>query len=166
MTAEPPMMPKPPQRGLTLLELLVGLAITALLMGSLVAMLVSASAAGDDGSERRDLQTQAQFALRRMALRIRQTPNALLPPKSDDASSGTWLAPATYDLRSGTVAGTLALTETIAATGKVLAEPVSSFSITSPTVTAGRTLIAVRITLARGNSRASASLVARMGGAR
>lgn len=156
----------PTQHGLTLIELLVGLAISAILMATLAPMLVSTSAASGASAEQQDLQTQAQFALQRIARKIEQTPNALLPQKSDDTSSGTWLLPATYDLRNGTVAGTLALTETDSAGSRVLAEPVSSFSITSPSVTAGQTLIAVSITLAQAKSSAAASLLVRMGGVR
>ncbi len=168
------MPPTPRQHGLTLVEVLLGLAITALLMASLVTMLKNASDASIASAEQLDLQTQAQFAVQRIAMQIQATPNVLLLQKSDDASSFPWLLPATYALQSGSVADTLALTETVVgAAPRVLAEPVSIFSITSAPVTTGQTtLILVSVTLERTNpanfvkTTAAASLSVRMGGPR
>ncbi|MEC5217195.1 prepilin-type N-terminal cleavage/methylation domain-containing protein [Actimicrobium sp. GrIS 1.19] len=154
------------QNGVTLIELLVGLAIAGLLMAPLMRLLSNTAALGAVNADQQALQQQVQFAMQRIALQVGQGTNSLLPPKADNTSSGTWLNPALYDLRAGSVAGTLALTETIAGVSHVLAEPVGSFSITSPPVTAGQTLIVVSITLARGDLQASATQQMRLGGAR
>ena len=157
------------QAGMTLVELLVGLALTVLLLVSVTALLRVNTAAAGASSEQLDLQEQAQFAVRRIARRIDQTPAAMLAPKGNDASSADWLAPALYDLRSGTTPGTLALSETITEPGRtttrVLAEPATSLAITSAPVSAGRTLVTVSLTLVRGNASASAAVTTRLGGA-
>ena len=157
------------QDGMTLVELLVGLALTVLLLQSVTALLRVHGAAAGATSEQLDLQEQAQFAVRRIAARIDRTPAAMLATKGNDASSAGWLAPALYDLRNGTAPGTLALSETITEAGvtttRVLAEPATSLSITSAPVSAGRTLVTVALTLARGNASASAAVKVRLGGA-
>jgi Tfp pilus assembly protein PilW len=153
---------------MTLVELLVGLALTVLLLRSVTVLLRVHAAAAGSASEQLDLQEQAQFAVRRIARRIDQTPAALLAPKGNDATSAGWLAPALYDLRNGTAPGTLALSETMTEAGltttRVLAEPATSLSITSAPVSVGRTLVTVSLTLVRGNASASAAVTARLGG--
>ena len=157
------------EQGVTLIELLIGLAVTAMLMAPLASIFSNTSAAVVIDVEQLDLQTQVQFALQRIERQIRLTPTALLSAKTDATTSGDWLAPITYSLGPGTNPSTQALIETIGigagATSHLLAEPVSSFSISSPSAAAGKTLIAVALTLAGLHATASANNVSRMGGA-
>lgn len=151
-----------PQRGMTLVELLVGLAITALLMASMVKMLGSATAASSLSSQQLDLQARTQFALQRIALQIGKSNAAVLPDKADSKTSSPWPLAAAYTW----VPGTGILSEQIGATTQVVAEGVSNFSITSPSVSAGQTLIAVSLTLSAGADSNSGILQARLGGAK
>jgi Tfp pilus assembly protein PilW len=163
------MTPSRRRAGMTLVELLVGLALTVLLLRSVTALLRVNTAAAGSAAEQLDLQEQAQFAVRRIARRIDQTPATMLAPKGNDATSAGWLAPALYDLRNGTAPGTLALCETLAGSGvtttRVLAEPATSLVITSAPVSVGRTLVTVSLTLVRGNASAGAAVTVRLGGA-
>lgn len=149
--------------GLTLIELLVGLALTAMLLIPMTSMLQVSNAAGAASSVQLDLQEQAQFAVRRIVRRIEQTPPAILPDKPDNTSSALWLAPALFDLRPGSAPGTLALTETIGQVSTVLAEPVGVFAITAAPVVAGRPVVNVALTLKNGAASASASVSVRLG---
>ena len=137
--------------GLTLIELLVGLALTAMVLVAMTSMLQVSSASSAASAEQLDLQEQAQFAMRRIVQRIEQTPAALLAPKSND-TSGSWLSPALYDLRGGS------LSETIGGTTSVLAENATSLSITSAPVNLGHPVVTVAFTLNKLN--ASARIVA------
>lgn len=150
---------------MTLVEVLLGLALTALLLVALNAMLQVSTAAGAAASQQLDLQEQAQFAARRIVRRIESTPGTVLSPKSDVASSGDWLAPALFDLRAGSAAGTLALVETLDGATRVLAEPASSLSITAAPAGGGRAVVTVALALEKGNASASAVVSARLGGA-
>jgi Tfp pilus assembly protein FimT len=150
-------------QGMTLVELVLGMALTAMLLVAMTSMLQASSAAGAVSGAQLDLQEQAQFAVRRIASRIELTPASILPAKPDDSSSAGWLAPALYDLRPGTNPTTLALTETIGPVSTVLAEPVTTFSITSAPVSAGRSVVKVALTLDAGNASASAAVSVRLG---
>lgn len=152
-------------RGMTLIELLIGLALTALLLVALNSMLQVSTAAAAVAAEQLDLQEQAQFAARRIVRRIERTPGTLLAPKSDNASSGDWLAPSLFDLRPGSAVGTLAISETIGSATYVLAEPATSLVITSEPTGAARPVVTVALTLAKGTASASAVVSARLGGA-
>ncbi len=150
--------------GVTLVELLVTLVLVALLMAPLASMLSLGATSSTVQANQLDLQTQAQFALRRIALQIQQSsvaPQVL-------SSSSTTLGPNTYDLQTGTQAGTLRLVETIAGNAHVLAEPVTSFSMSAMPSTNIQVqgLVAVALTLARDGAQASLNDVTRLGGAR
>ncbi len=151
--------------GLTLIELLLGLALTALLLVAVNAMLQVSTAAGAVAARQLDLQEQAQFALRRIATAIERTPASALSAKSDDATSGDWLAPVLFDLRPGAAAGTQALCETSGGTTRVLAEPAAGFAVTSVASLEGRTVVTVALTLAKNGEAAAAQVSARLGGA-
>ena len=152
------------QRGLTLIELLIGAALMAMLMQATVTLLQASTTAAARSATQLDLQGQARFAVRRIAQRIASTPLADLAPKASDQSSATWLAPALYQLETGSVAGTLRLTETIGVTSRTLAEPVTSFSITS-TAASGTPLVDVALTMRSDERPVSVSISARLGGA-
>lgn len=152
------------QQGMTLIELLIGAALMAMLMQATVTLLQTSTAAAARSAIQLDLQGQARFAARRIAQRIAITPVADLAAKASDQSSDVWLAPALYQLEAGSVAGTLRLTETIGSTSRTLAEPVASFKITS-TAAAGVPLVQVDLTMRSDERPVSVAISARLGGA-
>lgn len=148
------------QRGLSLIELLLGLAIMAMIMAPLVPMLETASAAARIGGSQAALEQEADFALERIAARIRATDPVVLSGASAD-----WLTPAVYVVVDKT------LFERQGGNNYPLAEGVSDFRLEA---VAG-TLPLIRISLALerdGNgdgvvdASTSTSSVVRMGGAR
>lgn len=160
------------QRGLTLLELLLALALGALLMTAAMPMLNSAMAAAADPSttDQPDLDRQAAFALDRIALAVRATApttlvtpigliDILLPTAPDTTTSNRWFAPSTFQL-SGT---TLVEKRDGDSVAHVLADSVTSFRIVPLPVTDGRQLVQVDLTLARGATRTTVTSVVRMG---
>jgi prepilin-type N-terminal cleavage/methylation domain-containing protein len=151
------------QRGLTLLELLLALAMGALLMTAVMPMLNGAMAAAADPSttDQPDLDRQAAFALDRIALAVRATaPTPLVTPTAPDrTTSGRWFSPSTFQL-SGT---TLVEKRDGDSVAHVLADSVSSFSIVPLPVTDGRQLVQVDLTLARGETKTTVTSVVRMG---
>jgi prepilin-type N-terminal cleavage/methylation domain-containing protein len=151
------------QRGLTLIELLLALAMSVLLLSMLASMVRGAGAANTVTMTQLEAQQQAQFAVRRILLQAQLAKIDSLSPKSDPQTSADWLSPALYDLRPGSKAGTLALTETIGGISRVNAEPVTAFSITSPDQATGQSLVSVLVTV---DAMASAGGTARVGGAR
>lgn len=154
------------QAGLTLIELLLALAISTVVLATLASMVRAAAAANAVTMSQLEVQQQARFAVRRILSQVRLAKPGALPAKTDPASSGSWLSPATYDLRAGASAGTLALVETQGGASRVLAEPVTFFSITSPELVAGQTLVEVAVTVGQGDISAGASGSARLGGVR
>ena len=87
------MPPSLPQRGVTLIELLIAVALGAIVLGalnSLVKLGLDAQAAGRNTS---DLAYQGRFAIERMAARARAaTPVVLTNPAAN--TTGSWFAPA------------------------------------------------------------------------
>lgn len=67
------------QRGVTLVELLIATAISALLLMALLGVLDQADRARALARERADLTRQAEFAMRRMIAAVEQSPHLLLP---------------------------------------------------------------------------------------
>ncbi|HEY5291521.1 MAG TPA: prepilin-type N-terminal cleavage/methylation domain-containing protein [Burkholderiales bacterium] len=117
------------QSGLTLMEVLIALAIAALLIAPLAAAVLNALKAQSVASDANDVAQQAQFAMQRMEAAVRRT----APPLA--AASADWLAPVAYCLRAGTF-----LIETTPADAKtgctsssapVIADGVSAFSVQS-----------------------------------
>lgn len=141
--------------GLGLVELLVGLAISALVLASLWPMQQTASAAARVTGDQVTLERDADFALERIAARIRATaPSAAL-----SGASSSWLAPVSYVLSNGTLVERQASTPDLA-----LADSVTDFQLGAPTVIAGRQLIRVSLSLARGDASVTANATVRMGG--
>lgn len=163
------------QRGITLLELLLALAAGALLLSAMLPLLNTTMAAATTAatSDQADLDRQAAFATERIARVVRTKAPAILTsvpgltgllavlnyPAQDPATSGTWFAPATFKL-TGT---TLVEQRDGDATPHVLADSVSTFSITALPISDGRQLIKVDLTLKKNNVIATASTVMRMG---
>jgi Tfp pilus assembly protein PilW len=141
------------QRGLSLVELLLGLALTALVLAPLVPMLQTASATTRAGGDRVTIEREASFALDRIAARIRAT---AVP----DKISGTpvdWLQPTVYVVSNGT------LIEQQGKVSYVLAESVTDFSLAAPPMTGSQPLVQITMTLARNGATTTASTIVRLG---
>jgi type II secretory pathway pseudopilin PulG len=132
------------ERGLSLVELLLGLAITALIMAPLVPMVQTASAAARATGDQAALERDADFALERIARAIRTTDPAF------DSSL--------YAVSNGT------LVEQRNGVGYVLAESVTGFGLDSHIVAAGQSVVVVTLNLARGNATTAATATVRLGG--
>ncbi|MFC5510747.1 prepilin-type N-terminal cleavage/methylation domain-containing protein [Massilia jejuensis] len=146
-------------RGLSLVELLLGLAIGALVMAPLVAMLRSASAAAPVAGARIALERDADFALERIAARIRLTaPSTALI----DKPSEEWLKPAVYSVSAGV------LVEQIGKKTSPLAEGVTAFGMTVAAADSEQPLVTVSLSLGLpdGGPNTTASATVRMGSAR
>ncbi|MDQ2822883.1 MAG: prepilin-type N-terminal cleavage/methylation domain-containing protein [Pseudomonadota bacterium] len=167
------------QRGITLLELLLALSAGALLLSAVMPMLnVSISAAASAATtEQTDLERQAAFAIDRIGRALRAAAPTVLaappgltgllailnPATQDTTTSGTWFAPATFQL-SGTAAPfTLVEKRDGDAVLHVLAVSVDSFSIVPLPVSDGRQLVKIDLVLKKNNLTTSASSVVRMG---
>ena len=147
------------QHGITLVELLLGLAITALIMGPLVPMLQTASAAARMSGDRAALERDADFALERIATRIRIT----APSKAElDKPNSEWLKPAVYSVNGGV------LIEQQGSASYTLAESVTAFSLTASATDSQHPLVTVSLSLGlpNGGASTSASATVRMGSAR
>jgi prepilin-type N-terminal cleavage/methylation domain-containing protein len=139
------------QRGLSLVELLIALAITAAIMFPLVQMQATAASATAIIRTQLEVQREADFALERIVARVRATPPATLAPNASASSSGAWFGSVTF-LRVGEQ-----LVERSNGVDSVLAESVTNFRIVSPTGT-GAPLVQVSLTLA--HARAATNAVA------
>ena len=152
--------PSAREQGLSLVELLLGLAITALVMAPLVPMLATASSAARVADEQIALERDADFALERIAARIRATaPVADLHDKPVD----DWLKPMLYSVSA---AG--ALVEQQGNETHVLTEPgsVTSFSLSVPVTEASEPMIRISLNMQRGGASTGTVATVRMGSAR
>jgi hypothetical protein len=148
---------KRPQRlrehGLSLVELLLGLAITALVLAPLVPMLTTASSAARIGSNQLTVEREANFALERIAARIgASTAAAQLTGSSCGGAKS-----AAYDVIDG------ALIETSGKDKYVLAESVTCITLTALTSSSERPLIQVSLNLARDSASTATTAVVRLG---
>lgn len=144
-------------QGLSLVELLLGLAIGALVLMPLLPMLQTADAASTVTADQLALERDADFALERIAARIRATaPSTTLAPNA----SATWLAPVSYVVSDGSLVERQNNTPDL-----VLADAVTNFQMAAPTIEAGRPVIQVSLALARGDASITANTTVRMGGA-
>lgn len=149
------------QAGLSLVELMLGLAISAIVIAPLAGMLTTSASAAAISGERLALEREASFVLERIAARVRATKHATLAPNSDTSTSGNWLGQYVFSL-DGPV-----LKEQGPGATRTLSEAVTAFSIVALPVAAGGTqAIQVTLTLGRGADTTSASSTVRMGGAR
>lgn len=166
-------------RGLTLLEMLLALATGALLLSAMLPMLnMTVSAATSPATnDQIDLDRQAAFAVERIARVVRaQAPAILAPPPGATGlmalfnaapqvptTTGTWLAPATFQLSGTKAPYTLLEKRDGDNTLHVLADSVDSVQFTALPVSEGRQLIQVDLVLKIGNTTSTASSVMRMG---
>ena len=142
-------------RGLSLVELLLGLAIGALLLAPMLPMLQTSGTAARVTDDQTAIERDADFALERIAARIRATSASA----SLTGSSSSWFAPVSYVVSNGSLVERQANMPDL-----VLADSVTDFQLNAPTVYSGRQVIQVSLTLARGNAGTSANQTVRVGG--
>jgi type II secretory pathway pseudopilin PulG len=143
------------ERGLSLVELLLGLAITALILAPLVPMLQTASAAAQVTGDQAALEREADFVIERIAARIRASdPANLLAGKP----SSEWLKPSVYVLSNGS------LVEQLGGVNYTLADGVTVFSLDSDAAVTGQPVVVVTLALARGDVNTAVTATVRMGG--
>jgi prepilin-type N-terminal cleavage/methylation domain-containing protein len=138
-------------RGYTLLELLIGLAIAAIVMLPLTDML----RAGADNARfvRAELDSiaDARYAINRIA--AQSTRNGPVPgPIPDKANAGNpaaWLAPLQYTLQNGVLLETHPTA--IPARQSVLATSVQSFAVDIPDTGVGQPVLRIALVLGRSN---------------
>jgi prepilin-type N-terminal cleavage/methylation domain-containing protein len=119
------------QAGLTLLELVIAVAIGALVLASLHSVVSLGLRAQAEGAQSNELLYQGQFALTRMVDTARSVvPKLLTTPAAD--STGNWFAPAKY-CRNASSQLIETTTADVGCTGTtVIASNVSAFSATLP----------------------------------
>lgn len=147
------------QEGLTLVELLLGLAIAAVLMIPLAGLFQSASGAGIATRAALDLNGDARFALDRIAQRALAAPS--VSNGAPVADPNTWLAPLNYKL----VGTDLVETDATPKTGRasVIAANVSAFRLSAPDVGDGQAMLKIELTLSAQGASLSASRTVRVG---
>lgn len=141
------------EQGISLVELLVGLAITALIMVPLVPMLGTASSASRVAGNQIALEQEADFALERIAARIRLTASSEDLSKPDTE----WLKPAVYTVVEGV------LLEQQGSDTYPLAESVTAFSLSAAAVDGSTPRITATLSLARDGASTTAVTTVRLG---
>lgn len=124
--------PAPAQSGLTLMELLIALAIAALLIAPLGAMVLNALKAQSAAGDINEVAQQAQFSMQRMEAAVRRTAPHTLSAKAA-GTSADWLAPVAFclDANKRLIETTPADTGCTSNSAPVIADGVSAFSVQS-----------------------------------
>ncbi|UVW28730.1 prepilin-type N-terminal cleavage/methylation domain-containing protein [Massilia sp. H6] len=144
-------------QGLSLIELLLGLAVVALVMAPLLPMLETAHASARISAERRDLERDAQFALARISARVRAaTPSPTLASQLQ----GDWFDPYSYLVVNGKL---VEREDDKESSDRILAESVTDFRLNAPAVDAGAPMVEISLTLARGDAATTVNAAVRMG---
>lgn len=144
------------EQGLSLLELLLALAITALVLVPLVPMFGTASAAATIGRDQVSVEQEADFALAYIGARIR----AASELKEFTGSSCAPVMPADYAVINN---------ELVRNPGKdqiVLAKAVTCITFSTLSSSSGQTLIQVSLNLTQGAANTTATAVVPLGVAR
>ena len=131
------------QSGVSLVELLLALALTAMLMVPLLGLVRTTAATSSHVSPRFELERQADFAVQRIVSKVR---------------SGTPVA--NYSVNGGK------LVETNGTVVSTLADSVTAFTANMPLNAAGQQLVQLSLTLARDGASATAVATVRAGGPR
>ncbi|HEX9174015.1 MAG TPA: prepilin-type N-terminal cleavage/methylation domain-containing protein [Telluria sp.] len=142
------------QRGLSLVELLAGLAIAAAVMAPLVQMQSTAASAAVIVRTQLEAEREADFALERIVARVRSTAPAALAANASEASSGNWFGSVTF-LRVGEQ-----LLERSGGVDQVLAESVTDFRIVALASVGAQPLVQVSLTLAHARSASNEQALA------
>jgi len=156
------------QAGLTLVELLLAMAIMAMVLASLSDMLQSAARASTLAGEAMTLQREADFALARVTGRIAAAPAPTLSkwPGLDQKTNKENLFVTKFDTIEIFVDGAGQLVEAEGPQRRILADSVRSLSITATRSSGGAPLVEVALNLARGDASAAATSVVRLGSIR
>lgn len=142
------------EHGLSLIELLLGLAIGAMVLAPLVPLLATASAAARIGGDQLAVEREADFALARIAARIRAT--AVAAQLTGSSCGGP--KSAAYDVDAART-----LIETQGANTYVLAESVTCITLTTLSSSNGQTLVQVSLNLDRNDASTAASAIVPLG---
>lgn len=146
------------QRGLTLVELLVSLAIAAAVMAPLAAMFQGASDSSVSTRAALDLNREARFALDRISRSAAAAPAVTVGVNVADAN--TWLQ-TTYALSGANLVETdPTVKPTRTAT---VASGVTAFKLSVPDIGDGQAIMKVDMTLASGVNSVSVSRLVRVG---
>lgn len=150
------------QGGVTLVELLMALAIAALVLAPLAAMLNSSVLAGTGNADRAALEQDLNFALERVAAAARATPRKVLNPQDTMvADSGGWLDGSRFRVN-----GSGQFIEVRDGVDSVLAGPGVTFGIKARPVGDDATIVEATLRLERGAEVVQGSVAVRMGGPR
>ncbi|QBE65459.1 PilW family protein [Pseudoduganella lutea] len=142
------------QTGFTLVELLAGLAIAAILVLPLADLLRTGADSARITRAALDLNENARLALGRIARTAADTPEA---KAVTDVAPASWLAPVTYTL-TGTD-----LVERKAGISSVIASNVAAFELSAPEVVDGRPLLAIALTLSAEGTTVTRTRTVRVG---
>lgn len=138
------------QCGLMLMEVLIALAIAALLAAPLGAMVLNALSAQSVAGDTNDVAQQSQFAMQRMEAAVRRTAPHTLAAKAA-STSDDWLAPVAFCLAANDrlIETTPADTTCVSNSAPVIADGVSAFSVQTYNAGAGAAaVIEIQLTLA------------------
>ncbi|MCD2519149.1 type II secretion system GspH family protein [Massilia sp. G4R7] len=154
--------------GLTLVELLLAIAIMGLVLAALTDMLQSATRASTLAGEAMALQREADFALARVANHIATAPApaSSMWPGLDQKTNPENLFVTKFDTVEIFVDGASRLVEAQGPERRILADSVQSLSITATRSSGGAPLVQVALSLARGDAKADATSVVRLGSIR
>jgi prepilin-type N-terminal cleavage/methylation domain-containing protein len=147
------------QQGWTLVELLVALAITAALMAPLASMFRNAADSGATARAGLDMNSDARFAVDRIAQRVAALAPVAVDVALDDANA--LLAPLSYALAGAD----LVETDTSAnpARSSVIATNVTAYRLSAPATGDGRPVVKIELTLAAAGGTVSAARTVRVG---
>ncbi len=120
------------QRGLTLIELMIGMTVAVFILAALNSVATLGLNAKASGRQANELVYQARFALDRMAAKARSTAPKLLTTPSP-GTTGDWFSPTLYCLNGGNqLVETNLVTDPGCAAGAVIANNVTAFSAQLP----------------------------------
>jgi prepilin-type N-terminal cleavage/methylation domain-containing protein len=141
-----------PAHGYTLLELLIGLAIAALVMLPLSDMLRAGADSARFVRAGLDQNADARLALGRIVAQAART-DGPLPDAANAGNPAAWLAPRQYTLTNGALIETD--TDAKPVRSSVLATGVRAFDLRVPDVGAGRPVLRIDLMLDRPDCDAS-----------
>lgn len=142
-------MPRP-AHGYTLLELMIGLAIAALVMLPLSEMLRAGADSARFVRAGLDQNADARFAIGRI---VTQATGASRPNDANLGNPAAWLAPLQYTLTNGALVETAPVGKTVR--NAVLATGVRAFDLRVPDVGAWRPVLRIDLVLDRPDCDAS-----------
>lgn len=150
------------QHGVTLVELLMALAIAALVLAPLATMLETSVRASTGNAGRAALEQDLRFALDRIGAEVRASARKPLTPQNTAlADSGGW-----FDRSRFRINASNQLIEVRDGIDNVVADSVSAFGISARTVGVDATIIEANLKLERDTDTVQGSIAVRMGGPR